>query len=334
MLGYILIDNKEKMKYQIGKRYKFKIGYVDAIDDFDCESLVNIKNCKIIKIKIFDSKKHISNDFKLIKEINYNKFINSNNKKYQILSVVKNHERKVIDNFIKTNDIIKLEAIINSGIHEYLDFLFNKYINQLNNLTSKNDLSQIEYMNKLIKNNSDIEYNKNILSMMVNQYGRNKDIKELILKAYCLNDIVNIGRPEDLDILIKTESQTIIDNVLLNGRSKDIDKYINSDDYLSKKTIIKTGIDKYLDILINENDDYYLEIAKHGRKKDIQILLKKHNMFIIDELIYNGDDNCLDILMDRFIRQHDYEYIKSILLMYKREKDYKKINKKNINVVI
>lgn len=38
--------------------------------------------------------------------------------------------------------------------------------------------------------------------------------------------------------------------------------------------------------------------------------------------------------MDRFIRQHDYEYIKSILLMYKREKDYKKINKKNINIVI
>lgn len=265
MLGYILIDNKEKMKYQIGKRYEFKIGYVNAIDDFDYESLVNIKNCKIIKIKIFDSKKHISNDFKLIKEIDYNKFINSNNKKYQILSVVKNHERKVINNFIKTNDIIKLEAIINSGIHEYLDFLFNKYINQLNNLTSKNDLSQIEYMNKLIKNNSDIEYNKNILSMMVNQYGRNKDIKELILKAYCLNDIVNIGRPEDLDILIKTESQTIIDNVLLNGRSKDIDKYINSDDYLSKKTIIKTGIDLLEGI--NMTIDIYIMMGLPGSGK-------------------------------------------------------------------
>lgn len=333
MLGYILIDNKEKMKYQIGKRYEFKIGYVNAIDDFDDNLLSNIKNKKIIKIKIFDNKKHISNDFKLIKEINYNKFINSNNKKYQILSVVKNHERRIIDNFIKTNDTIKLESVINSGIHEYLDFLFTKCVQKLDILTSKNELSQIEYMSKFLKNIDDIEYNKNILSMIVTTYGRNKDLNELVLK-YCQNDIANIGRPDDLDILIKNESQTVIDNILLNGRTKDIDKYINSDDYLSKKTISKIGIDKYLDILINENDDYYLEIAKHGRKKNIQILLKKHNMFIIDELIYNGDDNCLDILMDRFIRQHDYEYIKSIVLMHKREKDYKKINKKNINIVI
>jgi hypothetical protein len=48
-------------------------------------------------------------------------------------------------------------------------------------------------------------------------------------------------------------------------------------------------------------------------------------------LIYNGDDNCLDMLMDRFIDEYNINGIKSILLTYKREKDYKKIAKSNLS---
>ena len=58
-------------------------------------------------------------------------------------------------------------------------------------------------------------------------------------------------------------------------------------------------------------------------------------MFIIYHiyLIYNGDDDCLDMLMYRFIDECNINGINSILLTYKRKKDYEKIAKSNLSDV-
>ena len=80
------------VKYEIDKRYYNEIEFKNNIDDFDWDLLSNIKNYKIIKIKVFDDEIFTTKNFKILKEINYKQFLNSNKFAYQLISIVKNKE--------------------------------------------------------------------------------------------------------------------------------------------------------------------------------------------------------------------------------------------------
>ena len=60
------------VKYEFGKRYYNEIEVKNSIYDFTFDSLANMKNYKIIKIKIFDNEIFTTRDFKLKKLITNN----------------------------------------------------------------------------------------------------------------------------------------------------------------------------------------------------------------------------------------------------------------------
>lgn len=249
MKGYIYIDyvNKSQLKYIVGKRYKSEQGiyFKRRVKDFDFGIVLD--NCyKFYKIKIYNrTTGGIATDFKIINEIDYRQFLKSSNKKEQILSIYKNHETEVLDEFIKNDDPDKKTIMLESGILFYLDML--------------------------IKNKLD-NYMKHII---IQKYERNKDLNRFINDYNFLirGSVAKIGRHQDLDILINDHESEVVNEVLLNGRFKDIDKYIDNDIYL--KEIINVKIDRYLDFIIKNKKingfltNYIIDI---GRKKDLEIL--------------------------------------------------------------
>lgn len=201
MLGYILIDNKEKMKYQIGKRYKFnsEYGLLDYNIQFD-DACHNFENCncdKIYKIKIYDDNNGSeTRDFKILHEINYKNLLNLKNEHEQFVSAIKNKEESVLDGFIKSNSYRGVKTIIKSKVY--------KYINKVVASTTK-DKKIIHYITYYIK-----------------ELGRNKYLDYFI---NCDNDIIksqiaDIGRPKDLNVLVNDENFSSMYSVLLNGRKK------------------------------------------------------------------------------------------------------------------
>lgn len=293
-IGYIAMKKQiiEKRYLEIGKRYniiKRHITIYNDISNIDEKILIN-NNFKFYKVKIFDYGLILKSciDFKIIKEINYCNLLESNNHKEQLLSVVKNHERRIIDNFIKTNDRIKLEAVINSGIHEYLDKIMNLNSNQ--------------YINYILL-----------------KYGRNKDIDQFINSKSIdiLSYIIKHNRPKDLNTLTKRKSRNIKYYIAIGGkRKKDIYKFISKkDNELADITdIIQfTQNDLCLDYYIDSKNNTVLEyIAKIGRKKDLDKLIYSENFFILKEIINAGFDEHLDILVrkikDRFLLQEIVKY--------------------------
>ena len=129
--------------------------------------------------------------------------------------------------------------------------------------------------------------------------GRNKDLDNFI---NCDNDgikckIADVGRPQDLDILINSRNFYSIHSVLKNGRSKDIDKYMEDiEDCFYCSSIIKTGIDKYLDRFINNENDYSLNIVEQGRKCDLDVLVHNKDKLVKETVASHGFDDHLDIL--------------------------------------
>ena len=255
MKGYIYIDyvNKSQLKYIVGKRYKSEQGiyFKRRVKDFDFSIVLN--NCyKFYKIKIYNrTTGGIATDFKIINEINYKQFLKSSNKKEQILSIYKNHETEVLDEFIKNNDQNKKTIMLQSGIDFYLDML--------------------------IKNKPD-GYIKHII---IQKYGRNKDLNYFIndYDFFTRINVAKIGRSKDLDILINDHDDDVINEVLSNGRFKDIDKYIDNDIYL--KQIINTKIDKYLDYIMKNkkiNKFFTNIIINIGRKKDLDYFIKNEKL--------------------------------------------------------
>ena len=151
MKGYAYINflDKEEIKYTIGKRYHSERGiyFKRRVKDFDFGIVLD--NCyKFYKIKIYNrTTGGIATDFKIINEIDYRQFLKSSNKKEQILSIYKNHETEVLDEFIKNDDPDKKTIMLESGILFYLDML--------------------------VKDNPD-GFIKHII---IQKYGRNKDLK-------------------------------------------------------------------------------------------------------------------------------------------------------------
>lgn len=293
-IGYIAMKKQiiEKRYLEIGKRYniiKKHINIYNGISDINEESLIN-NNFKFYKVKIFHYGLTVKSfiDFKIIKEINYCDLLESNNYKEQLLSVVKNHEKKVINKFIKTNNRIKLEAVINSGVHKYLD--------------------------KIININDDLYINKILF-----KYGRNKDIDQFInsKSINILSNIIRHNRPKDLDTLAKRKSRNIKFYISIEGkRKKDIYEFINKKDNELEDImdIIQfTQNDLCLDYYINSENNAILEyIARIGRKKDLDKLIYSKSFFILREIIEAGFDEHLDILVrkikDKFLLQEIIKY--------------------------
>lgn len=255
MKGYVYIDflNKEEIKYIAGKRYHSKNGFYfkKRVKDFDFSIVLN--NCyKFYKIKIYNrTTGGIATDFKIINEIDYRQFLKSSNKKEQILSIYKNHETEVLDEFIKNDDPYKKTIMFESGILFYLDML--------------------------IKNKPD-GYMKH---MIIQKHERNKDLNRFINDYDFLirSNVAKIGRHQDLDILINDYENEVVNEVLSNGRFKDIDKYIDNDIYL--KQIINTKIDKYLDYIMKNkkiNKFFTNIIINIGRKKDLDYFIENKEL--------------------------------------------------------
>lgn len=278
MIGYIFyIKNRNNIKYKIGKRYKFTKTFINynmspCVFENECDIDNFYSDDKIYKIKIYDKNiKHITKDFKILQEINYKNLLHSKDKYERIISAIKNREESVLNNFIKSDVYYKIRTIIKSKVHKYLD-----------KLTTTKDEKIIQYIPYLIE-----------------EIGRNKDLDNFI---NCNNDtikckIADVGRPQDLDILIDNGIFYSIHSVLRNGRSKDINRYIEDiEDCFYNSSIIKTGIDKYLDKFINNENDYSLNIVEQGRKCDLDILVHNEDEDIRKAVVYHGYDDHLDIL--------------------------------------
>lgn len=279
MKKYAFIANKNNIKFEIGKRYfvkKYMIFFFDSIEDM-AHLFLQCKYYKLYEINLFSYKKCFIEDFKIIKEINYKEFLNSNNRNIQILSAIKNHESQVLENFIINGNNIEKYAVIESGIHKYLD--------------------------EIIKTN-DALYVNEILS----KYGRNKDIAKYKNKksySYLFNSIIKEIDSKKLEQLI-TENDFIKENIkkfnpyiFRKKIKKYIDPYLNSFTLSTeeKMVIIKTEIDKYLDFFIKDSDPYIKGlIAKQGRKCDLDIFVYDEDEEIREAVARHGYDDHLDIL--------------------------------------
>lgn len=279
MKKYAFIANKNNIKFEIGKRYflkKYIILFFDSIEDMS-HLFLQCKYNKLYEIELFSIKKYFIEDFKIIKEINYKEFLNSNNQNIQILSAIKNHENQVLENFIVNGNNIEKYAVIESGVHKYLD--------------------------EIIRTN-DALYVNEILS----KYGRNKDIAKYKNKksySYLFCSIIKKIDSKELEQLI-TKNDFIKENIKEFNPyifRKKIKKYI--DPYLNlftlsteeKESIIKTKIDKYLDFFIKDSDPYIKGlIAKQGRKCDLDIFVYDEDEDIRKIVAYRGFDDHLDIL--------------------------------------
>lgn len=189
------------------------------------------------------------------------------------MSIYKNHETEVLDEFIKNDDPDKKTIMLESGILFYLDML--------------------------IKNKPD-GYMKHII---IQKYERNKDLNRFINDYDFLirSNVAKIGRHQDLDILINDYENEVVKEVLLNGRFKDIDKYIDNDIYL--KEIINVKIDRYLDFIIKNKKingfltNYIIDI---GRKKDLDYFIKNEKLCKSQKMaiIRHGHEEHLKILKE------------------------------------
>lgn len=323
MIGYIYSKNNKinnGIKYEVGKRYSCNINFQTTLNNINTNLNSRLSDYKVFKIKINKYYKTVyhmyTKDFKIIKEINYKDIVSNYDiysSKLQEIAALKNKDEIIFNQWLNSNKFSIIKKLVDSGVHKYLD--------------------------ALIKLQDDA-----LLALIIGKYGRNKDI-EFVKKRYnkqntideIFCEIENIGRPEDLDFFMKNknylDNKALMCVILAHGRNKDI-KNIKKITTEEKRMILFSGIDKYLDEVIkNEEVEFYESVVKYGRKKDIPVLINSNNKTIIEKLIYNGDDDCLDMLMDRFIDEYNIDGIKSILLTYKREKDYEKIAKSNLSDV-
>lgn len=296
-IKYIYINKNmilDGVKYEIGKRYHSEIEFKNNIYDFNSDLLANMKDYKIIKIKIFDDKIFTTKSFKIIKEINYKQFLNSRESAYQLISVIKNKEEKVIKKFIKGFKsayffhIREFDAIINSGLHKYLDELLD---------LPQNDLSY--------PHNSYI----NVINKIIRTYGRNKDLDRFLSNYYSGETVLNFGRNKDLDSF-KCWDENIICAALKNGRYKEIKHFIydKNCNLQFAIAIVQTGIDRYIKTLLYDNHlqchGYELhviqEIAKHCSKKDLDYIIDKYKEDLIKiEIAERGYDDHINLLLSK-----------------------------------
>ena len=258
MFGYILIYKNDKIKYEIGKRYNEYIYYYKKI--YDVNYGYKYDEFKILIIKIFHvvGIKYVD-DFKIIKEVNYEEIEKFESLSFKKLLFEKTQNEEIFNQLMETKKEVKNTnsrsikesidiAIINSGNYNYID--------RIKNLTKGGKI----YLLQKIGRNKDIE-----------KYIKNKD-------SDILSAIIKIGRPSDLDFFIKnSDGPCLKTQVLKHGRKRDIELYLNNiNEPLFQNTIVLTGIDKYMDYIIENNFDKFSKeyLIDIGRKKDLDMIIK------------------------------------------------------------
>ena len=267
-IKYIYINKNmilDGVKYEIGKRYHSEIEFKNSIYDFNSDLLANMKDYKIIKIKIFDDEIFTTKNFKIIEEINYKQFKNSKRLEYQLISIVKNKEEKLIKNIVKVFDtdcIISsymADAIINSGLHKYLDNKIYESIKEKYGESSE----EIRILNDKIIKQKSRKYISNLISnesyhFEIAKTGIDKYLDYLINNSNddkVLYEISKIGRYQDLDYFLKNISK--FEKHYKNGLLTEI-AYFGNDGHLDSPELIESNA-----------YSVYNELFHHGRIKDL-----------------------------------------------------------------
>lgn len=294
MIGYICLNEKKidlnHFRYEIGKIYKSKITCFDTLEDLLIYyiSIYNKWGMRFFKVKFSEKNSIILcndvertvSEFKIVKEIDYSKLINSDNYNVQLLSAEKNKEESMLEKFSNSDNPSALTAVINAGVHKYLD--------------------------KLIKRNKSV-------SLILSKYKRKKDIERFINSkdSELVSIIAGFGISKYLDYLSRKaksgEKKYVI--AAFGGKIKDVEKYL---EMISEKNdfnnlscelhynvleILRLGYDCVLDILINY-DDFDEHVAKIGRKSDLDRIIKKRNdKFTLRKIAYAGFDEHLDEIL-------------------------------------
>lgn len=291
MIGYICLNERKidlnHFRYEIGKIYKSKINCFDTLEDLliyyhyqGSMRFFKVRFSEKNSTLLCNDVERIIKEFKIVKEIDYLKLINSDNYNIQLLSTEKNKEESMLEKFSSSDNPSALIAVINAGVDKYLD--------------------------KLIKRNKSV-------SLILSKYKRKKDIERFINSKdlELVSIIAGFGISKYLDYLSKKaksrEEKYII--AAFGGRIKDVKKYLemiskkNDFDNLSCELrynvldILRLGYDCVLDILINY-DDFDEHVAKIGRKSDLDRIIKKRNdKFTLRKIASAGFDDHLDELL-------------------------------------
>ena len=289
MIGYICLNERKMdskhVRYEIGKIYKNKINCFDTLENLLMYYQWNMRFFKVTfseknSITSCNDVEKIISEFKIVKEIDYSKLINSDNYGIQLLSVEKNKEESMLEKFSSSDNSSALIAVINAGVDKYLD--------------------------KLIKRNR-------CVSLILSKYKRKKDIEMFInsgnLELVAI--IAGFGISKYLDYLSKKaksgEKKYVI--AAFGGRIKDVKKYLemisekndfndlNCELHYNVLEILRLGYDCVLDILINY-DDFDEHVAKIGRKSDLNKIIKKRNdKFTLRKIASAGFDEHLDEIL-------------------------------------
>lgn len=291
MIGYICLNERKidlnHFRYEIGKIYKSKINCFDTLEDLliyyhyqGSMRFFKVRFSEKNSTLLCNDVERIISEFKIVKEIDYSKLINSDNYNIQLLSTEKNKEESMLEKFSSSDNPSALIAVINAGVDKYLD--------------------------KLIKKNKSVSY-------ILSKYKRKKDIERFINSkdSELVSIIAGFGISKYLDYLSRKaksgEKKYVI--AAFGGRIKDVKKYLemisekndfnnlNSELYYNVLEILRLGYDCVLNILINY-DDFDEHVAKIGRKSDLDRIIKKRNdKFTLRKIASAGFDEHLDELL-------------------------------------
>ena len=291
MIGYICLNERKidlnHFRYEIGKIYKSKINCFNTLEDLliyyhyqGSMRFFKVRFSEKNSTLLCNDVERIIKEFKIVKEIDYLKLINSNNYNIQLLSTEKNKEESMLEKFSSSDNPSALIAVINAGVDKYLD--------------------------KLIKRNKSV-------SLILSKYKRKKDIERFINSkdSELVSIIAGFGISKYLDYLSRKaksgEKKYII--AAFGGRIKDVRKYLemisekndfndlNCELHYNVLEILRLGYDCVLNILINY-DDFDEHVAKIGRKSDLDRIIKKRNdKFTLRKIASAGFDEHLDEIL-------------------------------------
>lgn len=291
MIGYICLNERKidlnHFRYEIGKIYKSKINCFDTLEDL----LIYYHyqgSMKFFKVRFSEKNstllcndvERIIKEFKIIKEIDYLKLINSDNYNIQLLSTEKNKEESMLEKFSSSDNPSALIAVINAGVDKYLD--------------------------KLIKRNKSV-------SLILSKYKRKKDIERFINSkdSELVSIIAGFGISKYLDYLSRRSKNGYEKYIVaaFGGRIKDVKEYLkmiseskdfddlNDEFRYNVLEILRLGYDCVLDILIKYND-FYEQITEIGRKSDLdKIITERNDKFTLRKIAYAGFDEHLDEIL-------------------------------------
>lgn len=293
MKGYIILDNKasiSSIKYEIGKRYNchiqdFKCIYeyineFDILNDrFDYENNFDVYEIKVYNELLYPFPRKV--DFKIIKKINY-KILNRDK------NVLEKRNEYLLYGYKNRDDEIIEEMFLELSKQE------KSQVKQYSLIASLKIEKHIKTLRKINRNDAWLAW------LTLN---RNKDLDKLAKSRYAVEKIAvaQVGRPQDLDILINDNNEDVIRVVLANGRKKDLEKYIKNPTQEIKEGIFEAGIDKYLDLLekTNEDSETFIERTKSIRKKDLDGYLKLNNHNFLRGIIKHRFDEHLDVIIKK-----------------------------------